>query len=143
MHVRAFVALAVGVLTGMPVSAAESFAQYNGRELFARFCASCHGPAGFGDGPVAPALKVLVPDLTRLQQRHGGQFPAERVHKIIDGRELFAVHGSRYMPVWGHELWSAPGQAGSESESARRGDEVAVVIDRLVEYLRSIQQSPR
>jgi mono/diheme cytochrome c family protein len=78
-------------------------------QLYERFCASCHGEAGFGDGPVAPALKVMIPDLTRMYQRNGGKFPEERVRRIIDGREVFPIHGSRYMPVWGQELWVEQG----------------------------------
>ncbi|MCC7258080.1 MAG: cytochrome c [Gammaproteobacteria bacterium] len=110
------------------------YADYSGRELYARFCASCHGEAGFGDGPVAPALKVLVPDLTRLYQRSGGQFPDPLVRRIIDGRQIYPAHGSRVMPVWGQELWI--GQGANEEA----GEEVGRMVDRLVDYLRSIQQ---
>ncbi len=121
-------------LASPSATAASPFADYNGRDLYARFCASCHGAAGFGDGPVAPALKVMVPDLTRLYQRHGGRFPEDLVRRIIDGRQVYPVHGSRVMPVWGQELWLAEG-AGADA-----GTEVARMVDRLVDYLRSIQQ---
>ncbi len=121
-------------LASAHATAASPFTDYSGRELYTRFCASCHGEAGFGDGPVAPALKVIVPDLTRLYQRHGGSFPEDLVRRIIDGRQVYPAHGSRLMPVWGQELWLA---AGASTEA---GAEVDRMVDRLVDYLRSIQQ---
>lgn len=38
----------------------------SGKELYDRSCASCHGNAGRGDGPVSKSLAVEVPELTRL-----------------------------------------------------------------------------
>src|SRR5688572_16504094 len=59
----------------------------SGPELYARLCASCHGAEGLGDGPVASLIEGGVPDLTRIAARaDGGEFPAEDVHRIIDGR---------------------------------------------------------
>ena len=110
------------------------FLDYNGDQLFQRFCASCHGPQGYGDGPVAPSLKVLIPDLTELTKRAGGRFPVDRVHEIIDGRAVLTAHGTRPMPVWGYELEAQvpPDQSG---RAVAQG-----LIDRLVEHLRSIQR---
>ena len=110
------------------------FLDYNGDQLFQRFCASCHGPQGYGDGPVAPSLKVLIPDLTELTKRAGGRFPVDRVLEIIDGRAVLTAHGTRPMPVWGYELEAQvpPDQSG---RAVAQG-----LIDRLVEHLRSIQR---
>lgn len=48
-------ALAAGPALGLgPAARAADAAR--GRELFARECASCHGPGGRGDGPVGQAL---------------------------------------------------------------------------------------
>ncbi|CAG0939623.1 hypothetical protein GPROT2_00660 [Gammaproteobacteria bacterium] len=113
---------------------AGRFDGYSGRQLYERFCASCHGSSGLGDGPVAGSLRVMVPDLTRLGRANGGAFPAERVRKAIDGRSVYPVHGTRYMPVWGQEL--SVEQGGDQAAEA----EVARITDKLVEYLRSIQQ---
>lgn len=112
----------------------EPFLGYDGEQLFQRFCASCHGPSGYGDGPVAPALKVLIPDLTELTKRSGGRFPAERVQEVIDGRAVVAAHGTRPMPVWGYELEAQvpPDQPGRATAQG--------LINRLVEHLRSIQR---
>ena len=41
-------------------AAAQSFADYSGRDLYMRFCASCHGVTGAGDGPVGQGLAVRV-----------------------------------------------------------------------------------
>jgi mono/diheme cytochrome c family protein len=113
---------------------AGTFDDYTGRQLYERFCASCHGESGFGDGPVALALKVVVPDLTRLYRANGGRFPEERVRRIIDGREVYPVHGTRYMPVWGQELAAAEGASPEANAQAER------TITKLVDYLHSIQQ---
>lgn len=73
----------------------------SGVQTFMTHCASCHGPIGQGDGPVAASLRGALPDLRGLSQRNTGDFPHDRVAAFIDGRELPAAHGSREMPVWG------------------------------------------
>ena len=115
-------------------SHAQGFATYSGAELFERFCAACHGEQGRGDGPVAGTLSVLVPDLTRLAQRNDGRYPAARIRDIIDGRSIVIAHGTRYMPVWGYEFWV------EEGADAVAEDEARIMIDRLVDYLQSIQR---
>ncbi len=105
----------------------------SGAELYREFCASCHGLRGHGDGPVAPSLRHKVPDLTQLAKRRGGVFPAEEIHRIIDGRSMPRAHGSAEMPVWGWEFY------GYEGEDAARRRRAAEVIDQIVDYLHSIQ----
>ncbi len=107
---------------------------YSGAELFDRFCAACHGPEGRGDGPVAPTLNVLVPDLTRLAERNGGTFPSADVRDVVDGRAVVVAHGPRTMPVWGYEFWVDEG-ADIEAEAAARE-----LIDRLVRHVESLQR---
>ena len=73
-----------------------------GPELFRAYCAACHGTDAKGGGPAASSLKAKVPDLTRIAQRRGGNFPALQIEKIITGEEtVTAAHGSREMPIWG------------------------------------------
>jgi mono/diheme cytochrome c family protein len=108
-----------------------------GAQLFRYYCASCHGRSGEGDGPVAPFFKLRPPDLTEITRRSGGTYPAERVRRIIDGREMLSPHGAREMPVWGFVFAMdvddvAVGRAKAETS-----------IARLVEHLRSIQKPPR
>ena len=127
-------ALVAAIALVWSLSAAQGFATYSGGELFQRFCAACHGEQGRGDGPVANTLSVLVPDLTRLAQRNDGRFPAARVRDIVDGRSIVIAHGTRYMPVWGYEFWV------EEGADAVAEDEARIMIDRLVNYLASIQR---
>jgi mono/diheme cytochrome c family protein len=112
---------------------AQAIDEYAGVETFQRFCASCHGPAGTGDGPVAAAIPIPVPDLTRLEQRDGAGFDEDVLQRIIDGREAVIFHGTRYMPVWGYEFWV---EEGADAEAEERVD---TIVRNLVDYIRSIQ----
>jgi hypothetical protein len=111
-------------------------ADYTGEETYQRFCASCHGTGGEGDGPVAGTLNVAVPDLTRVMERRDSrEFPAAEIREIIDGRSVVPAHGTRIMPVWGYEFWVEEGADIDAAAEARR------VVDRLVRYLETIQVS--
>ena len=127
--------LAAATLAGNASAQPGSFslADYSGAEIFQRFCSACHGESAHGDGPVAKTLSVIVPDLTQLYRRYGNRFPAAEVQETIDGRNLVIAHGVRTMPVWGYEFWWEEG-ADIEAEAAARE-----TIDKLVEYIRSIQ----
>src|SRR5579864_5099010 len=72
-----------------------------GPDLYKAYCATCHGLAGKGDGPVASALEARPSDLTTIAKRHGGVFPVSRMRTIIAGDELILAHGTRDMPIWG------------------------------------------
>jgi mono/diheme cytochrome c family protein len=101
-----------------------------GQDLFRAHCAACHGPQGKGDGPLAPALKAKVPDLTLLAKNSGGKFPSVRVRDSIAGDKFVQSHGSREMPIWGpifHQI---------ESDQ----DFGDVRLQNLTKYLESIQQ---
>lgn len=106
----------------------------SGAELYQQFCASCHGTTARGDGPVAPALKSKVPDLTRIATRRGGRFGKEQVKQSIAGQRLHLAHGSREMPVWGWELYAFKGE-----DPARR-KRVDELVTSLADYLESIQR---
>jgi mono/diheme cytochrome c family protein len=123
------------VLAALPLAApAEDLSSYTAPQLFQRFCASCHGRDGKGDGAVAPFFKMAPPDLTGLSRRNGGTFPAERVHRIVDGREVVTPHGARQMPVWGLELAMAAGDTSQGRQQAEKS------IALLVDYLKTIQK---
>ena len=106
----------------------------SGAELFRVFCASCHGQKAKGDGPIAQTLKPKVPDLTQIAARNGGAFPAAKVRETIDGQTVPRSHGTRTMPVWGWDFRAVTKESASEHE------QVDKLIDRLVEYLESIQK---
>ena len=119
-----------------PAMAAQAadYVTLTGKELYQRFCASCHGVEGRGDGPVAATLSVQVPDLTLVARHSGNAFPRDRVVRIIDGRYTIGAHGSRTMPVWGEELGRA--EVGNpDAERATR-----IVIDRLADYVWLLQR---
>ncbi|NWJ40865.1 MAG: cytochrome c [Geothrix sp.] len=73
----------------------------SGSEMYLAYCASCHGPKGLGDGPVAQHLKTAVPDLTMLAAQNKGVFPKDHVAKVIRGEVGTQTHGLKDMPVWG------------------------------------------
>lgn len=110
-----------------------------GQVDFMEHCASCHGPAGRGDGPVGEILAIPIPDLTRVAWENGGRFPEKYVRWAIDGRSDVIAHGPREMPVWGNEfrqqegLGNLPALAPQEQDIKRR-------IEDLVVYLKSIQR---
>ena len=106
-----------------------------GRTLYLRFCASCHGRDGRGDGPVAPALGEKPTDLTQIAAAHGGEFPFLAVIEAIDGTRTVRAHGVSEMPIWG-EVFLADQAAPLEQQILAGGR--VIVIAR---YLRSLQRS--
>ena len=108
----------------------EELGGYDGAQLYKRFCASCHGPDGAGDGPVAASLRNRPPDLAGISARRGGQFPEDKLRQIIDGRAGVAAQGAREMPVWGNDLVTA-------------GAAPDALITRLIAQLRSMQKPGR
>lgn len=104
----------------------------SGMEIYQTSCASCHGPEGKGNGPVADALTTIPADLTTIRARSDGKFPEDSVYAYIDGRQYVQAHGTREMPVWGN-IWRE-----IDGDPVRR-EEVDRRIRELVEYIRSIQ----
>src|SRR6185503_5090432 len=78
-----------------------------GEALYREHCASCHGVSGKGDGPRSAHVEVVPPDLTRITRRNRGQFPFERVVRIVDGRQVVKGHGGAGMPIWADALLRA------------------------------------
>lgn len=114
---------------------AADYVAMSGQELYSRFCASCHGTAGQGDGPVSKSLRVEVPDLTLIARRAGGKYPRQRILQIIDGRHIIGAHGTRTMPVWGEDL-SRLEIGNPDAERASRA-----VIEKLADYVGLLQKS--
>lgn len=105
----------------------ESWQRFNAALAdYQRYCQSCHGKEGRGDGSVAKWLKVPPPDLTQLSERHDGVFPAERAMRVVDGREEVKAHGRREMPIWGEVL-----AAGDEPGAAPASERITGLVDVL------------
>lgn len=111
----------------------------SGEGDFNMYCASCHGEDGKGDGPKSFGLSVKTPDLTTLTARYGA-FPADRLMRVIDGRDPLTGHGTREMPVWG--TWFKA-EAAQELGGAE-GDEGSVDrrIANLIGYVETLQSKP-
>lgn len=109
-----------------PLAAAEP----NGGELFATYCASCHGAEGTGNGPLARAMRHAPTNLTEIARKNGGMFPAARIRRIIEGRDVES-HGDRDMPVWGDAFKTTRDGRSRANADAR--------IAAIVVYLESIQ----
>jgi mono/diheme cytochrome c family protein len=73
----------------------------SGKEMFAQYCAPCHGVDGKGSGPAANAMKMPPTDLTQLAKKHDGKYPANSVASVLKFGSGPGVHGSAEMPVWG------------------------------------------
>jgi mono/diheme cytochrome c family protein len=101
----------------------------SGKEMFANYCASCHGANGKGVGPATIALKTAPPDLTRLAAKNRGVYPEAEVARALQANDVTA-HGSQEMPIWG-DLFKVF-EGGSEPLARLR-------ISNLSAYIKSIQ----
>ena len=107
-----------------------------GARIYMQYCATCHGTAGDGRGPLTELMTVKVPDLTQLSATNDGEFPMLRVIHIIDGRTGVRGHGGP-MPTYG-DIFTAelPGDVGPYTASvATRGRMLSLAL-----YLESIQK---
>jgi mono/diheme cytochrome c family protein len=109
--------------------AAQPIVSVEGKDNYDAYCAVCHGKAGKGDGPAAPAMKMPVPDLTMMARRNNGKFDALAAQNAIEsaGRVTSGAHGIDDMPIWG-DVFRGEG-------TARK----TLRIGNLVKYLQSIQ----
>ena len=105
-----------------------------GELTYVRYCVSCHGKDAKGDGPLANDLRVPVPDLTMVSARSGGNYPYDRVVRIIQSGETVRGHGTADMPAWGDAFKKTKGTETGTVEAA---------IRNLAKYLRSLQRSTK
>ncbi len=126
--ITALFAMIYLMLASMPIAAAADVAR--GHALFLQYCASCHGPKGEGNGPVARTLTTPPANLRLLSERYGNPLPANQIASFIDGKSDVKAHGTRDMPVWGRRFYVE----GSPNEA-----DIKARIADLVAYLQSIQ----
>jgi mono/diheme cytochrome c family protein len=137
LFILAFVILAISVLSPRIVFAQQKLGYPPGRGSYIRYCGSCHGDDGRGNGPKAASLNPKPADLTQLAKKNGSNFPTGRVTRILDGSEVIPGHGTRQKPVWGHEFgageYTAGGNPGPQTVASER-------IQLILRYLESIQE---
>lgn len=105
-----------------------------GRAYYLRYCGSCHGLEGKGDGTVSRSLKIKPADLTQLKKKNNGVFPLEKVIATIDGKARIGAHGESKMPVWG-EIFEK--QASTQKEPATTS---TTRVKAIADYLSTIQR---
>ena len=103
----------------------------SGSYAYRTYCASCHGTDGKGEGPLAESLRFHPPDLTLIAKRNGGEYPTERVHRIVDGRRPLPGHGGPDMPIWG--------DAFKNPETGFDDAKVKEKVRSVVDFLRTLQ----
>ncbi|WP_242500435.1 cytochrome c [Tropicimonas sp. IMCC6043] len=106
-----------------------------GAALYSRYCATCHGATGAGDGPTAQIVLLPPPDLTGLAAENGGSFPFRQVILRIDGREALIAHGSP-MPIYGAFF---EGDDRQRIETADGPVDVAPPVLAIARYLATLQ----
>ncbi len=123
-----------GFVTLAPAEQAQSKpdkeAIARGSLTYVRYCVSCHGKGARGDGPLANDLRIPVPDLTTLAKRAGGEYPSDRVFRIISKGNEVRGHGTADMPAWGPAFNRTDGIEAAVDEAIRN----------LVQYLGSLQR---
>ena len=112
---------------GMAVVPRKAPDLQRGKQLYARACASCHGAAGRGDGPLAPTLKPAPTDFTDMER-----YNARTLHglyaTITHGVEGTAMQSHAALPEM--DRWSlafyvgmlAPRAAGESDTSPLPGE---------------------
>jgi mono/diheme cytochrome c family protein len=106
----------------------------SGEQMYATYCAACHGADGSGKGPAAPAMKVPPTDLTGLSKGNGGTFPTSRVQSILKFGVANPAHGTADMPIWGDLM------ATLNPDSQRGRMEVQQRISNLIDCLKKMQK---
>lgn len=126
----------IAFASGIGFSAASAQDVSIGAELYADYCAACHGASGKGDGDMADVMTIPSPNLTLLASQNEGVFPLLKVVHIIDGRTGVRAHGGT-MPVFGRTFQTeVKGGVGEYGQAlVARGRVLSVAM-----YLESIQQ---
>lgn len=125
---RAAVLLAAFTMSGCD---REPTYPQNAEAAYARYCASCHGTTGRGDGPAAGALTPPPTDLAT------SSMDVAELMRVIDGRRTVRAHGTGAMPVWG-TVFDAEGEGDDRQhrDALRR-------VQGLAEYVQALRARTR
>lgn len=102
----------------------------SGLQMYASYCAPCHGVDGKGNGPASAALKKQPTDLTELSRKNNGRFPDTHIVAVMQFGSEIRAHGSAEMPVWGPILGRM---------NASNTQDKQLRISNLSRYIQSIQ----
>ena len=111
--------------------AIDSVVPSDGREMYAKYCAGCHGVRGKGDGPAAPVFKHPPTNLTLLATNNGGKFPTLLVLYTLKFGPNAQAHGNVRMPVWNNIFRQMDWHSDDSIPQIR--------IRVLTEYIRTLQ----
>lgn len=103
---------------------------WNGKQMYAGYCAPCHGVDGRGNGPAAPALKSPPTDLSMLARENHGKYPDGHVLSVLRFGIETPAHGNAQMPIWGPIL------AGMNPQDSQ---EQRIRIFNLSKYIETLQ----
>ncbi|MGO8757351.1 MAG: c-type cytochrome [Terracidiphilus sp.] len=104
----------------------------SGKQMYANYCAPCHGVDGRGQGPMAAALRKQPANLASLSRNHGGKFPASHILSVLEFGPGASSHGKAEMPAWGPVLASLDRTNAEPNARDLR-------IDNLSRFLQSLQ----
>ena len=110
-----------------------------GKSTYLSLCAGCHGEDAKTGGTVGELLTVQPPDLTKISERSGGNFPFSSVYEVIIWGMKAPGHGPSEMPIWGDYFMSDA----LEDRGVSKSDATSIVVGRalsLAYYLESIQE---
>ncbi|HYC21841.1 MAG TPA: c-type cytochrome [Candidatus Bathyarchaeia archaeon] len=124
--------VAAALVSAAPVARASEAAN---KQLYLKYCGSCHGPDGKGDGVLSGVLQTKPADLTQIAKKNGGEFPTAEVAKVINGSKTMRAHGDPDMPVWG-EVFKQQASSGSSSRKSQAQAKIAFITA----YIKSIQE---
>jgi cytochrome c6 len=82
-HLIAVAILLIGV--SLPAFAAGEGSAQDGKETFRLRCATCHGADGSGNGPMAKAAKLTIPDLGSKEVQALSDADLKKV--VTDGKD--------------------------------------------------------
>lgn len=106
----------------------------SGQQMYATYCAVCHGKDGTGNGPAASAMRISPTDLTVLSRKNGGVFPGDHINSVLKFGVNTPAHGTADMPIWGDLMLTL------NKTSPNSAMEVHQRITNLTDYLKQIQK---
>ena len=104
-----------------------------GKDMYAVYCAGCHGDDSRGRGHSARYCTVPPADLTQLARSNHGIYPSAKVCEVLRHGTGQAPKGQGYMPLWEPLLNSMNGEPANVTEER---------IRNLAEYVKTLQDLP-